>query len=140
MTVRDHILAAIKHALDGVAAELEVEPAGDPTEFPSLGITDDGHSVLEREASLTRREMAITIDGFVEGGDGDAPTAERNALIAHVVAALLADETLGGTVELIEDGDLRMFTATLASVRRLGFALGFTIQFTTSRADPALPA
>ena len=52
----------------------------------------------------------------------------------------MADETLGGTVELIDDDELRMFTATLASARRLGFAQDFTIQFTTSRGNPALPA
>jgi len=140
MTVRDTILAAIEAAIADLAVEVEVEPAGDPSEFPALGITDAGHSVLEHEVSLTRRAMTVTIDGFVDGAGGKAPTAARNALLATVVAALMADETLGGTVELIEDGDLRLFTATLASVRRLGFAQDFEIQFSTSRADPALPA
>ncbi|WP_267396559.1 MULTISPECIES: hypothetical protein [unclassified Sphingomonas] len=140
LTVRDLIISAIETAIAPLAREVEVEPAGDPSVFPGLGITDGGHRVLEREVMITRRAMTVTVDGFVEGGGGKAPTAERNALLAHVVAAIMADETLGGTVELIEDGDLRLFTATLASVRRLGFAQDFTIQFTTSRADPALPA
>lgn len=140
MTVRDEILARIEAAIADLAAEVEVEPAGDPSEFPALGITDAGHAVLEREVSLTRRAMTVTIDGFIDGAGGKAPTLARNALLASVVAALMADETLGGTVELIEDGDLRLFTATLSSVRRLGFAQDFEIQFSTSRADPALPA
>lgn len=140
MTVRDDILAAIAAALAPLAAEVEIEPVGDPTEFEALGITDGGHTVLEREATLTRRQMTVTIDGFVDGDGGQAPTAARNALSAAVVAAILADETLAALVELIEDDDLRMFTATLASVRRLGFAQDFLVQFTTSRANPALPA
>ncbi len=140
MTVRDQIIGAIEMAIADLAVEVEVEPAGDPSEFPALGITDAGHSVLEHEATLTRRSMTVTIDGFVDGAGGKAPTAERNALLGAVVAALMADETLGGIVELIEDRDLRLFTATLASVRRLGFAQDFEIQFSTSRADPALPA
>ena len=139
-TVRDLIINAIEAAIVGLAAEVEVEPAGDPMEFPALGITDGGHSVLEHEASATRRAMMLTIDGFVEGGNGKAPTAERNALAAAVVAALLGDETLGALIEVIDDGDYRPVTATLSSVRRLGFTQDFEIQFSTSRADPALPA
>lgn len=139
-TVRDRIINAIEAAIADLAVEVEVEPAGDPIDFPALGITDGGHSVLEHEASLTRRSMMVTIDGFVEGGNGKAPTAERNALAAAVVAALLGDITLGELTELIDDGDYRPVTATLASVRRLGFTQDFEIQFSTSRADPALPA
>jgi len=140
MTVRDQILAAIEAAIADLATEVEVEPAGDPSEFPALGITDGGHTVLEHEASLTRRSMTVTIDGFVDGAGGKVPTAERNTLAAAVVAALLADETLGSLVEIIDDGDYRPVTATLSSVRRLGFTQDFEIQFSTSRADPALPA
>ena len=140
MTVRDTIFAEIEARLTPLASEVEIEPAGDPVTLPALGITDAGHVVLEREADLTRRLMTITVDGFVDGAGGAAPTAERSALLASVVAALMSDETLGGTVELIEDGALRMFAAELADQRRLGFAQDFEIQFTTSRADPAEPA
>ncbi len=140
MTVRDQILDAIEAAIADLATEVEVEPAGDPSAFPALGITDGGHTVLEHEASLTRRSMTVTVDGFVDGAGGKAPTAARNTLAAAVVAALLGDETLGGLVEIIDDGDYRPVTATLSSVRRLGFTQDFEIQFSTSRADPALPA
>ena len=140
LTVRDLILAAVVAAIEGLAPEIEIEPAGDPSVFPSIGIFDNGHIVIEREAFATRREMALLIEGYVDGGDGAAPTAERNALAAAIVTALLADETLGGVAELVDDGDLRNSTAVLASQRRLGFAQDFAIQFTTSRANPALPA
>jgi len=77
MTVRDQILAAIEAAIVYLAVEVEVEPAGDPSAFPALGITDAGHAVLEREVSLTRRAMTVTIDGFVDGAGGNrkAPAA-----------------------------------------------------------------
>ncbi|MBB6503212.1 hypothetical protein F4693_000161 [Sphingomonas endophytica] len=140
MTVRDTILAAIVAALAPLAPEVELEPAGDPIDFPALGITDSGHRVLEREVDITRRVMTVTVDGFVEGEGGLAPTAARNRLHAAVVAALLDDGTLGGTVELIEDADARLFAAQLSSKRRLGFAQDFDVQFTTARADPALAA
>lgn len=140
MTVRDMILAAIEAALLDLATEVEVEPAGDPMDFPALGITDGGHRVIEHEADITRYMMTVTIDGFVEGGGGKAPTAARNTLAANVVAAVMADETLGGTVELIEDADFRPFTATLSTQRRLGFAQDFDIQFTTARGNPAIAA
>ena len=140
LTVRDLIIAAIEAALLPHAVEVEVEPTGDPISFPALGITDGGHTVIEREAGLTRRTMTVQIDGFVDGAGGKAPTRERNALVAAAVAALLTDPVIADLVELIDDGDLRLFTATLASTRRLGFAQDFEIQFCTSRADPALPA
>lgn len=140
MTVRDRIDAAIKAAIAGLAPEIEIEPAGDPSVFPSIAVFGGNHSVREREASLTRYETEYTIEGYVEGDSGAAPTAARNALQAAIVAAIMADETLGGTVELVEDADCRFATATLAEFRRLMFAQDFTIQFTTRRGDPALPA
>jgi hypothetical protein len=140
LTVRDAITAAVMSALAGAADELELEPAGDPSRFPALGAVFGGHRVLEREAGLTRYEMPVTIDGFVDGEGGEAPSAARNALQADVVTRLVADGQLGGIVELIEDDDCRMFTAALANVRRLGFAQDFTVQFTTARGNPALPA
>lgn len=140
MTVRDEIDAAIATALTGLAPEIEFEPAGDPSQFPSLAVFAGGHVVIDREAGVTRYESEFTIEGYVEGDGGTAPSAERNALQAAVVAAIMADETLGGNVELLDDADCRFATATLASVRRLMFAQDFTIQFTTSRGNPALPA
>jgi hypothetical protein len=140
VTVCDDILAAFLAALEPLAEEVELEPASDPIDFPALGITDGGWRVLEHEADITRRVMIVTVDGFVEGEGGAAPTAARNTLQAAVVAAVMADETLGGTVELIEDADLRKFTAEMSTQRRLGFAQDFAVQFTTSRADPAQAA
>lgn len=140
MTVRDRIDAAIQSAVAWLEIEVEIEPIGDPSQFPGLAVFIGGHAVLEREATLTRYQGEFTIEGYVEGSFGEAPVAERNALQARVVEAIMADETLGGTVELVEDADCRFATATLAEVRRLMFAQDFVIQFTTARGNPANPA
>lgn len=142
-TVRDSILAAIVvrlQAMTPTPASIKIEPTGDPDKFDAIEIYDGGDTLTEREAMLDRWSMDLTITGIVQGGGGTAPTAARNALDAHVVAALMADDTLGGLVEQIEAGDRRNSTAVLAEHRRLGFDREFTIQFTTQRRNPALPA
>lgn len=141
-TLADDIDAAISAALATVPGdpEIEVEPAGDPSRFPALGVYNGGWRPLEREAGLIRWEMTLFVEGFVQGGGGAAPTAARNALHAAAVAAIMADETLGGLVELIDLGDLNKSSAVMASQRRLSFGQDFLIQFTTSRTNPALPA
>lgn len=141
-TVADSIDAAFAAAIANVSGnpEIEIEPAGDPSRFPALGVLGGDWQPLEREANLVRWQAITTVEGFVQGGGGEAPTAERNALHANVVASIMADETLGGVVELIELGDLRRSTAVLAADRRLSFAQDFIVQFTTSRTNPALPA
>jgi hypothetical protein len=140
--VRDQIFAAIEAKLGAITPlpRIDVEPAGDPSKFPSLAIYDGGHRVLERDAVQTRREMTVTIEGYVESGDGSTGAALRNALHASVVKALMTDSQLGGLVELVEDTDYRPVTATLSSKRRLAFGQDFIIEFSTSRTDPAEPA
>ena len=142
-TVRDRILAAIEERATLLADEFEMEPSGDPSRFPSLAAFDGGHMVIDRDGMITRRVMTLTIEGYVQGADGWQPTRERNALHAALVAALVGEQgdhnpsTLGGIVEMIEDTDLRMATAVMASQRRLMFAQDFEITFVTNRIDPA---
>jgi len=141
-TVLGDIWERIEAALTAIASnpDVEIEPAGDPDVFPALSGYDGGSIVIEREAMLTRRQLSFTVEGYVQRGDGKAGTADRADLHAQAVAAIMADDTFGGTVELVEDADLRMFTASLASKRRLAFSQDFTIQYVTSRTNPALPA
>lgn len=145
-TVRDSIVdyatTALTTALDTITDDplVEVEPDGDPDRFPSFAIFDNGHRVIEREASITRYRMQLTIEGYVTGGGGTDARLKRNELQAIAVAALMANDTFGGIIEEIEPTDLRMATADLASQRRLMFAQEFEIDFTTKRTNPALPA
>jgi hypothetical protein len=141
-TVRDAIFARIEAALLPLVEDggVELEPSGDPDIFPSLSVFDGGHRFIEREAGLTRRVLDFTVEGYVEAGDGSEAMAARNLLQAQAVAAIMAGDTFGGIIEMVEDGDLRMATATLASRRRLMFAQDFAIEFVTARGDPAKPA
>jgi hypothetical protein len=121
-------------------AAVEVEPASDPSFFPGYGIMVTGARPLEREAGLTRWELYLTVDGFVELGDGSEGSANRAALHAGAVAALMADDRFGGLIEEIDAQEFRYSTATLSSVRRLGFAQDFAIQFAALRTDLAVQA
>lgn len=138
--ITDYIVAQLI-AIDQITnpAAVELEPADDATIFPSLGVIITGARPLERETGLIRWEMNLTIDGFVEFGDGTEGSAARSALHAACIAALMGDDRFGGLIEQIDPEDFRFTTATLSSVRRLSFAQDFAIQFTTLRTNPALP-
>jgi hypothetical protein len=145
MTVIDSIT---NYALAGLSAiptltdpdAVELEPAGDPDIFPSLGVMITDAAPIERECTLTRWKMGLTVEGFVENGTGEQASQDRTALHAAAVAALMADDRFGGLIELIEPEGFRFVTAELASKRRLAFVQDFSIEFTTSRTNPALPA
>jgi hypothetical protein len=132
------LLAALPQLSDPAAVELE--PSGDPDTFPALGVMVTGAEPIEGECGTIRWQMGLTIEGYVENGDGAEASAERAGLHADAVAAIMADDTLGGLVENVEPGGFRFATAELASSRRLAFSQDFAIQFTTSRSNPALPA
>lgn len=142
MTVRDTIDAKVETALLTVPAidTVDIEPAGDPDIFPNVALFHSGDREIEREAGLTRREMTLTVEGCIEEGDGALASADRHALHAACVAAIMADDTLGGTVEMVDPTDLRLSTPVLASLRRLAFSQDFRVQFVTSRINPAQPA
>lgn len=142
LALRMQILALAEAALVAAAPEaiFELEPATEPSVCPALGLQDGGHRVIERDFASTRYEMTLTVYGDVERDDGQAPVAERIDLHARTSRAMMLLDQMGGLIELIEDADLRMMTAIGADRRRLSFAQDFTIQFSASRTDPALPA
>jgi hypothetical protein len=122
------------------AAETKLMPSGDPLAFPARHIFDGGQAVVEGEVASTRYALDLTVEGYLEQAGGADAYAALNDLYAATVRALLEDETLGGLVETIDEGGLRVFVAPLASKSRLGFAGDFTITFATRRDDPAQPA
>jgi hypothetical protein len=141
-TVLDRILHAVTLAcstvVDPDAANLE--PNGDSDIFPALDVFDDGDTLILEGSSTTERMLAVRIEGFSENEDGTEATAERNALHASLIRAVMADETLGGLVESISPGDRRTGAAILAERRRLMFGQDFAIKYAIDRYDPALPA
>lgn len=133
---RESIFAAIasRLALARPDAEVEREPSGDPTHFPAFGVIDGGHAPTEFEACTTRYRLTVTIEGYVEGSGGAAAHAAMNALYDDAKAALIAEPPLGGLVESIDEGAMRVTSAPLASRRRIGFEFDLDIIFSTDRA------
>jgi hypothetical protein len=130
----DAVLAAVVEPDDG---EYERQPSGDPSRFPALDLFDGGERSIEEEAGTSRKEMSVTVGGYVKGGSGAAAHTALNDLHARVVKALMGDAELNSLVELIEPADLRIDVAELASQRRLAFAQDFIIQYATERGDPS---
>ena len=141
-TVRDQIDDAIEAALTDLvdAGALEFDPLGDPIIFPGLAVYNHGDRLLEEDAVSERRAMDLSIEGYVDGAGTREGTRARNDLHARTVAAIMRHEQLDGLVELVEPGEVRRTTLRFDVGGRLTFSADFTIQFTTSRADPALPA
>jgi hypothetical protein len=138
MATREIIFAAIEAALnDGTdAEEVDRMPSGDPMRFPALHIQDDGQSEIEGEARATRYGMALSIEGYVEGAGGSAMHSALNALHADVIRSIIGLIPSVAEIEDIEEGDLRVAVAPLASKRRLAFSQDFTITFATRRGQP----
>lgn len=134
-SIRGTIFLALDAALRPGVEEYERMPSGDPAAFPARHLHDSGQSPVEREAQNSRYDMEITIEGYVQGNGGASAHDELNDLYADTVTRVMG---LIGTadIETIEEGALRAAIAPLASSRRLGFAVDFTITFATRRGDP----
>lgn len=142
MTVRESIFAEIEARLLTVSGIGSVErmPSGDPDQFPSLAIFDGNQEVIEEGMDHTRHGLTVVIEGFVEGSSGSNVHAALSQLYADTVVALVNEPPLNGLAETISEAGMRVSVAELASKRRLGFGLDFTIEFSTQRGNPALPA
>jgi len=137
--IREQILAWVEAAHAALPSQPEVErdPSGDPGRYPHYAIIDGGQDVIEGEAGTIRYAMALKIEGYVQGGDGAVASAARSDLYAASIGIMMAEPPIGGLAETVEEGRLVCATAELASQRRLGFVLDFTIQYATRRGDPA---
>lgn len=134
--IREAIFAQIMLLLDiGDAAELERMPRGDPMQFPALHIFDGGDTVIEDEPGSTRRQLSVTIEGYVAGAGGAAAHTELNALHAHVCDCMTVEPPLAGlaAVEIVDTGSVRIDIAELANSARLAFAQDFSITYSVVR-------
>lgn len=141
-THRNAIFADVIERLEAIedAAETELMPSADPVEFPARHVFDGGHTPIDLDASDTRYSLDFTVEAYVEQAGGTEAHAALNDLYTATVCALVSDPPLGGLVETIDEGALRITVAPLASKQRLAFALDFTVTFATKRDDPAQPA
>lgn len=135
---RHAILVAVTAALThSSVAETRLMASGDPTAFPALFIEDNGQEAdTESEPGATRYQLGLTIEGYVKGGDGPAALSDLNDLYVFTVQKLLTDSALAALVETIDEGSMRVSTATMSSQRRLGFALDILIGFVANRTSP----
>lgn len=122
------------------AEEVETMPTGDPADFPALHIFDGGQRPAEQETGATRYALAVTIEGYVDACAESGAFAQLNDLYAASVATMMTEPPLGGLAETIEEGELRVDNAALASTERHAFAQDFTITFATKRGAPSQPA
>jgi len=127
------------NSLAGIG-EVELMPSSDPVSFPALHIFDHGHSIVETEAQATRYACSGSVEGYVELTNGPAAYAALNDLYTRAVAKLMEGEPLDGLAESLDEGDMRIAIAELASERRLGFAFDFEFIVVTQRGDPAQAA
>lgn len=124
-------------AISGVE-EVLVNASGDPTRFNAVFITDSGHSPdSNTEPGATRYSMRLTIEGYVEGGEGREATSNINDLYLDVVNAIMTDDVLQSLCEVLDEGEMRVATVVLAKTRRMGFELELDIQFVADRTNPA---
>jgi len=121
----------------GDATETELMPSSDPVSFPARHIFDGGHRLIEQEAGSTRYALDLTVEGYLEASGGHEALIALNDLYAATVRALITEPPLGGLAETIDEGDLRITVAPLASKQRLAFALDLVVTFSTRRDDPA---
>src|SRR5687768_16503637 len=101
---REQLLAVVDTRLAAIPglAEYERMASGDPSRFPALLLNDNGHSIIETVAGATRYALHVTIEGYVEGGNGPTASAALNQLYADVVQALMTEPPLGGLAEIVE--------------------------------------
>lgn len=124
-------------ALPGVAEVLRLA-SGDPSRFPAVFIEDNGQQAdSESEPGVTRYDLSLTFEGYVEGDGGAEAHAALNALYMQIVGMMLSEDMLDGLAEEISEGDLRIAPAALSSATRLGFALDFNVRFVADRTAPA---
>jgi len=124
----------------GDAAETELMPSADPVDFPARHVFDGGHNPIDGDAFSTTYQLDFTVEGYLQQAGGAETHAALNDFYAATVRALVSDPPLGGLVETIDEGAMRVVVAPLASQNRLAFALDLSATFATRRDDPAQPA
>jgi hypothetical protein len=136
--IREAIFKEVEDRLNSLGVgEVERMPSGDPMVFPALHIFDGGQQTSTAETDVSRYDMSVLIEGYLEASGGSAGHTQLNDLYAAVVAVLIPEPPLGGLAETIDEGSLQITVAPLASARRLAFSLDFSVTFPTRRDDPA---
>lgn len=127
-------LFAILGGIGGIG-ELEFAPAGDPNAFPALHVDDEGEDIQSQDWLTTRATLTLSVTGYVQG-NGAATHRAARILDATIVAALMADQSLGGKATLIDLGSLLIEPVQLSKVRTVSFRRVFSVSFSFKTTDP----
>jgi len=111
-----------------------IEPL-DEEDLPSLVLFEGDERVIELFTAEDTYDFSFAVQGAVKGTD-DAAKAAANVLRANVLAALLADRTLGGKVRMLEAIAPGDFIGVDYKVDATGFLLAFHAQYATREGDP----
>jgi hypothetical protein len=129
------IANAVLALLTPLATEVELSATAEPDAFPALQIDDDGETITDQEWQVTRCRLLLSVVGYVLGAGAEGHRLARN-LDAEVLAALMADQTLGGLATKIELGGAAFERVKLASKPGVTFRRQLDIDFSFKTTDP----
>ncbi len=145
LTVREQVIAALLARLQtipGVTVERERDAEVTADLCPLLVALDAGQGEPERgTAGVTEYALAVEIEAHVTAASGAAAGAAINDLYGQVLAAIAADETLGGVAVDAAEGALGAWVDHPSGADPVaGFKLEFTFRYWTKPRDPFTPA
>ena len=140
-TRREKVLAAVKTALEGMSGvNVYRNRAADvlPGEMPAVVQLDGGHEVVPRNTGETPYTLEFTVQGYATAADDDALTAAVDGLYGEVVAALVADPTLGGIASDVREVAMSApeFLREDQEAPFAAFAVDFEVDFETAETSP----
>lgn len=129
------IADAVLTLLTPLATEVELSATAEPESFPALQIDDDGETIADQDWSVARCKLLLSVVGYTLGAGREGHRLARN-LDAAVVAALMADQTLGGLATQIDLGGAAFERVKLASKPGVTFRRQLDIDFSFRTTDP----
>lgn len=131
------IADAVLQLMLPLAAEVELSPTGEAQTFPAIMIDDDGETITSQDWLTTRARLLITLTGAVQGASREGHRLARN-LDAAAVAALMADQQLGGLATKLDLGPATFERVKLASKPGVLFRRQLDVDFSYQTTDPTV--
>lgn len=143
-TIREQCLAAFKSRLNTLAPAVNVyrNRGAEVQRYPAVAMVDGGQDVLTPSAGLAIYTMRVGVVGWVSAANDDAQGPAVSALYGSIVAAVLADHTLGGVAVDVREGDMSdpSVDRSPGVAPTAAFEITFEIDFITAEKNPsALP-
>lgn len=132
------IADAVLLLMQPLAVEVELSPSGEAQSFPAIQIDDDGETITSQDWMTTRARLLLTLTGAVQGTGREGHRLARN-LDSAAVAALMADQQLGGLCTKIDMGPANFERVKLASRPGVLFRRQLDVDFSYLTTDPTKP-